>query len=82
MHRLEEPAASPGARVERDDGVEVRIGRWTLRVSPGVASGWSASSYPFVVEPTDGYAPMLLPWKDRPQVYRFERGQLLARPAR
>ena len=55
-------------------------GCWALRISPGAARGWDASSYPFVADATDGYAPLLLPWKDRAQLYRFERGQLAARP--
>jgi len=57
-------------------------GHWALRVSPGVARGWSASSYPFVAEASDGYEPLLLPWNDGAQLYRAERGQLVRRPAR
>jgi hypothetical protein len=49
---------------------------WALRIAPGVARGWDALTYPFVAESTDGYGPLLLPWKDAVQQYRFD-GQAL-----
>jgi len=55
---------------------------WALRISPGVAHGWSARHYPFVAESTDGYGPLLLPWKDRPQLYEVSAGRLVPTPAR
>lgn len=61
----------------------VKIGRhWALRVSPGLAHGWSASSYPFVAESTDDYGPLLLPWRDGAQLYRAEQGRLVPRASR
>jgi hypothetical protein len=56
----------------------VRAGKhWALRIAPGVARGWDARNYPFVAESTDGYGPLLLPWRDAPVQYRFEGDALL-----
>jgi hypothetical protein len=58
----------------------VRDGKsWALRVAPGVARGWDASSYPFVSESSDAYEPLRLPWKDRAARYRFDGSVLIAR---
>ncbi len=52
-------------------------GHYALRIAPGRARGWDAGSYPFVAESSDGYGPLLLPWKDRPLRYRFNGEQLV-----
>ena len=51
-------------------------GHASLHISPGVAHGWDARSYPFEAESSDGVGPLLLPWKDVAVRYRLE-GQVL-----
>jgi hypothetical protein len=51
--------------------------RAVLTIEPGVARGWSAADYPFIVESVDGVAPLLLPWKDHTTSYVFERDHLV-----
>ncbi len=59
---------------------EVRIERGSLQVHPGRARGWEASNWPFAEGPSsDGVAPLLLPWRDAPAIYRFSGGRLVAR---
>jgi hypothetical protein len=53
--------------------------RSVLTIEPGVARGWSASDYPFTAESLDGIEPLLLPWKDQPASYVFERDRLIRR---
>ncbi|MDD9935176.1 MAG: hypothetical protein OXT09_16310 [Myxococcales bacterium] len=50
---------------------------WALRIKPGRARGWSAGSYPFVSDASDGYGALLLPWNDRTARYRYREGRLL-----
>ncbi len=51
-----------------------------LTIAPGRASGWTADSYPFRDAPTQGFAPILLPWASTaPVTYRWN-GQALAAP--
>ena len=57
-------------------------GHSVLRISPGRARGWSEQSYPFTTQSTDGYAPLLLPWKDAPVRYRVEGAGLVGQAAR
>ncbi len=74
--------------IARTDGTaEVRnefrvVGRGTrarLRIQPGRARGWDASTWPFEGFADDGVAPLLLPWQDRPRTYQPEGGRLVAR---
>jgi hypothetical protein len=59
---------------------EVRIERGALQIHPGRARGWEASNWPFAEGPSsDGVAPLLLPWRDAPSIYRFSGGRLVAR---
>jgi hypothetical protein len=54
-----------------------RSGRcFALRIEPGIAHGYTAASYPFVTESTDGYGRLLLPWMDQTAQYRFEGSSL------
>jgi hypothetical protein len=58
----------------------VRDGKaWALRIAPGVAQGWSAQSYPFASDSSDGVGALLLPWKDHAVRYRFDGTALVAR---
>ncbi|HMI93451.1 MAG TPA: hypothetical protein VK509_18895, partial [Polyangiales bacterium] len=90
VYRFDEQGIAPLLRVEVRRAAEaasignivdiVPDGRhWALRVSPGRARGWDASSYPFVSESSDEYTPLLLPWKDRAVRYRFDGSALVAR---
>jgi hypothetical protein len=67
-----------------EDSVELLEdhGRHALRISPARARGWSAESYPFVTESSDGYAPLLLPWKDGPVRYHPDGDRLVGQAAR
>jgi hypothetical protein len=70
------------AQGERSVGNVVALvpaaGHWALRVTPGKARAWDARSYPFVAESSDGYGPLLLPWKDAPVQYHFDGQTLIA----
>ncbi len=54
----------------------VSIERGKLTVSPGHATGWSETSYPFVDEAVAGVGKLLLPWKDKPVRYHWSAGAL------
>jgi hypothetical protein len=47
-----------------------------LTIHPGHAGGWSAESYPYVTDTSDGVEPLLLPWSDASVTYRFAGGRL------
>ncbi|MEM6962270.1 MAG: hypothetical protein AAF550_11115, partial [Myxococcota bacterium] len=51
-----------------EDGVEITAGE---------ASGWNALNWPFQEGTGDGVDPILLPWQDTHQYYRFEGSRLV-----
>ncbi|MCB9599429.1 MAG: hypothetical protein H6722_02730 [Sandaracinus sp.] len=51
-----------------------------LEITPGTARGFDASSWPWARgDGSDGIAPILLPWSDRPTRYVAQGGRLVAR---
>ena len=59
---------------------EVELRRGQLRIGPGRARGFDATSWPWAPsDGSDGVAPLLLPWTDRPVQYRYHGGRLEAR---
>ena len=65
---------SQGSAIE--NRVDVQSGE--LSIAPGTSRGWTSASYPFGPEAVAGVGPLLLPWRDRPQRYRFESSALVA----
>lgn len=65
-----------GANEVRNRWKLVRAGRkHDIVVSPGVAKGWDAASWPFADgNAEDGVQPLLLPWRDRPARYGYVAG--------
>ncbi|HKP58834.1 MAG TPA: hypothetical protein VJV78_19065 [Polyangiales bacterium] len=74
---VEVSRARGAQRIDNKVAIVADKQRSVLTIEPGVARGWSASDYPFVADSADGVAPLLLPWKDRPTSYIFERDRLV-----
>jgi hypothetical protein len=52
---------------------------YALRISKGVAHGYTRESYPFVTEQTDAYGALLLPWMHETVTYHWNGQQLVPR---
>lgn len=68
------------ARAEGQRSIQNRVttGGGRLQIAPGRAQGWTESTYNFTRDPNDSVEPLLLPWRDRPVVYRLRGARLSA----
>jgi hypothetical protein len=71
-----EVARQQGAQSIRND---VRTAGGQLEIQPGRAVGWTEETYRFSRDANDDVAPLLLPWRDRPQRYGLRGAQLVPR---
>jgi hypothetical protein len=68
-----QPESGPERAVEN----RVLVQRGALTIEPGEARGWSGESYPFSLDAIAGSERLLLPWMDRPVVYRLAASALV-----
>jgi len=76
--RQQQASKKPGGdRSERAIVNRVSVQKGVLTIDPGTASGWTEQTYPFTPDAIAGSDRLLLPWRDKPVLYRASGAALV-----